>query len=537
MNKLDGGFRILAWMVFGAILISCIQFLYFSLQWPLEICLDAAYYRFMGLSMAHGQWPYRDFENISPPLIHYINYLGVLTFGEGSLAFRLQDAFLVFSIAVLSAAYLLRFSQLTAFVGFASSFILPVIATPLGAFQREQIMAPFFLVSLILIEHAIRFPHRERGAFFLAIFLAGCTAFIKPTGALFALLLGLYFLWRTRLDLQPLWRRILTFGMLGAAAWIACAILLAAPLLLHGALDDFLLRWWPALNAWRDATEYDSPLAVLSRLFALAPRYVFLPHNGGVANAIDIGKVTLFQLLSLATFVALRRQRAASADGLLVLLLFSFVHYALQGKGYSYHAFPIWHSFAMITAVVLGDLVASLNRLHGPLRAAALTLFLFFCLGSAWIYKSARRVYRDTGLASAQGAQVFRSRLDQRIASLLRLHPHISRVQPLEQRYIVLTAMMKYSLKLASRFPMDHPFFSTGRNFDRYRAELMQQLEAQPPQLIVVEEGTSLAQTAIRPRRSKFPALDRMLKEQYELTEQYQEINGVYYSIYLLRDL
>ena len=111
----------------------------------MSICLDAALHWVEGLRLLNGTWPYRDVLTLNLPLTYYINVLGLLIFGRDSLSFRILDLVWVVGVAALSSAYLYRFTKLGALVAFVLVLRLPVEATPLGAFERETLMLPFWL--------------------------------------------------------------------------------------------------------------------------------------------------------------------------------------------------------------------------------------------------------------------------------------------------------------------------------------------------------------------------------------------------------
>jgi len=528
----------------GFILLRGVDSMLLSLRWPLSISLDASILRFESWSWMHGQMPWVDILSLNLPLTHYIHMFGLLVFGSDDLGFRITDVTWIGILAVCTFIALRPYSRVAALTGAILTTTLVCEATPFGAFQREALMIPFWLVILFCSVRLLApetFAPRIRGL----LWAVGACAFtlacwIKPTSIAAGLMLLLPLL---RADARDR-LRILTINLF--VFFVASALVLL-PVLISGHLFDATRSWW-SLNLTYASWEAKPILPLLSNIFVLSPTRWMLPLNLPVASVGDTGHLTLFHLVTLIAFLFLRRRK--QDQQVLLFLLAGLISFLSQRRGFQYHIYPLWHGFNLVIAILVGDCISKLasvpsgaidqgpnKRSHASILVSILLLALILT-SLVGRQSESQRAYRGTGLLNKKASQKpVEFQIVQRVAEKadeMRKgnQDRTLRYQVIEDASIALGAVIPSNLTYASRFPVDYLFFTDSPYRDQFRDQLMQALREKKPEIIVY--SANFPGSAKARRIDTFPELKAFLQN-YEI-EVVTEKHGIQYFLYTRRD-
>jgi hypothetical protein len=448
-----------------------------SLDWPLVH--DAPILHYVAWRVGQGAVPYRDVFDMNFPGVYLVHLFVLRVFGSGDLAWRLFDlAWLAFGAAVLfvfAGAWGRR-------AGAAGAIVLALHHLAGGAWQagqRDFLLCPLLLAGALGAAQWVQ--SRRRHALAWGGLALGASLTIKPHALALAAALAV---------------------MLAVSAWRAGESALA-PLAWFGgglALVPLVVVGWlaaaGALPAWR-AIVFDYLVPLYSRLgrtseWNVYRPWVWIPIGAGV-------------LLSAAGAVAGRRLGARHvAAGLGVL--YGVLHFVGQGKGWEYHLYPL-AAFAIL--LLVAELEPALARWARPASAA---LILSTLLAAVLIADKAWAV-GGAGWERAKAARVVE------LAGALdpRLRPGDT-VQVLDTTAGGIHALLKLGVRQPTRFVYDFHFFHDAGHptIQALRAELIRDLDARPPALIVVfEEGWPAGGYE---RLGAFPALAERLTR-YDLVD------------------
>jgi 4-amino-4-deoxy-L-arabinose transferase-like glycosyltransferase len=144
--------------------------------------------KYFAWSLDRGIWPYTDVHTYNLPMTIYLNWFALKIFGNSSWGFRLLDVSWLICLSGLTFLYLKEkvSNLLIAIVGSALCLTLSENATNFGAFQRETIMLPFWVLSLIFFER-IRKNYKQNLYGFWLGFCICISVLVKPTGFLLLL--------------------------------------------------------------------------------------------------------------------------------------------------------------------------------------------------------------------------------------------------------------------------------------------------------------------------------------------------------------
>jgi hypothetical protein len=480
-----------------------------SLGWPL--IHDAPLFHYVGWLVGQGRVPYRDIFDMNLPGIYLLHWALLAAAGPGDLVWRLFD--LGWLAATAAALY--------------------VFCLPLGG--RSGAAAAAVLFTLYhLAGGAWRAGQRD---FLLCLFLAvgalGIARAWDRPGALWPLALGGAAL-AAGLTLKPyapglFWLGGVAAGALAARRGGRSALAGASATLAGGAAVLAGVFGW---LAWRGG------------LPAFVDEYVgyVLPFYGGLGREPLWGAIrghtyawALLALLGALVVWGLVTP-AGPAFGIrrplaLLGVVAGALHFALQGKGWEYHLYPLAFFLCALTAPALAqrppapaDRPASAGWFPPPrelTRATAVMLFAaaVLVLGAKgveamdvpWIDDKARRVAaltRDLGPRVPAGATV----------------------QVMDVTAGGVHALLRLGLQEPTRFIYDFHFFHdvTDPRVQALRAEFVAGLTRGQPAAVVV-----MRETWPRPgyeRLEAFPAVRDLLMRDYVLA-----VEGDGYRIYAKR--
>lgn len=508
----DGWLAVLSWMV---IALSGAQILLFGFG------RDQGIYATVADGMLHGLMPYRDVWDFKPPGIFFIYALAQAVFGKTMLAPRLVE---VAGLVAMVFGFM-RLSEITfgvRRVGLIGGAIAALIHAQLEFWHTGQpeTFGGFLTVGALVVTAGD--PSRKRrwiawagiGALF------GCAFLLKPPLGGGALVCAAYLARREVLESGKKLRALWPFLIMGGASLVpiaACAL------------------WFKARGAW-DALSWT--------LFEFTPGYTALGWSDRSAPEMFYwGFEELFFRFSAlaaagviaALIVRPMHQREREAWFLVIgVISVQLAGIAMQGKFFQYH-----YAASLPLVAFLGGL--GLYKLWRRTLAAGvggIVAFVSFLL----VAVSMRTAVRDLGS--------FWDRATLRMGFLMRTGPIRSRELLDRELYRVadynLDADRQVAHELQRRTPADARVFvwgfepaiywlseraaatryiydvphrvSWGR--DRARAELMADLAAHPPRMIVVQHGDRFSWVTGDTYDSAeaiphFPELHRLLTEQY----------------------
>jgi hypothetical protein len=449
-----------------------------SLPWPL--IHDVALMHYVAWRIGDGAVPYRDLFDMNQPGTYLVHLAVLRTLGGGDLAWRVFDLAWLAATAAAVAACAAPWGGLAAGAGAVTFATYHLAGGAWQAGQRDFLLCLFLLAGALGVARWLEGRRLVDLVWSGAALGAGIT--VKPHAALFALALG-------AVVAVAAARAHGVSAAAGAAAAFGVAVA-AAPLAVLG--------WLAAvggLGAWRDIlTGYLLPL--YSRLGRTSSWRVYRWH-AWIPLALGAA-------VSLAA--AWRRGGAGARHLVAGLgLAYGVAHYAGQGKGWEYHLYPLAAFAAVLVGAELPPALAARRRLvAGALAAsivAALVLLGAKALEAApatWWWdreRTVRLVVADVGARLAPG----------------------DTVQVLDTTEGGIHALLRLGVREPTRFLYDFHFFhdETAPKIRALRAELIRDLDARPPRVIVLfERGWPAGGYE---RLERFPALAERLRDRYEL--------------------
>jgi hypothetical protein len=467
--------RTAAWIAGGASATLILWLVWRSRAWPLVH--DAPLMHYIAWRIGEGAVPYRDLFDMNFPGVYLLHLLVVRTVGTGDLAWRVFDLAWLAALALGAAAFAVPWGRPAAGAAVVLLALYHLGGGAWQAGQRDFLLCPLLMAGALGV---VRWMESRRpGALAWGGMALGASLTIKPHTVLLAAALGVLIAvtaWRAR----------------GAAALaIFAAGAAVAPLGVVG-----WLALSGALPAWR-AIVFEYLVPLYSRLGRTADWSVYRPYVW-----IPIGAGVLF---SAGGALAAGRVGARHVVGALGVL-YGVVHFVGQGKGWEYHLSPL-ATFAIV--VLVAGLPDALARWRRP---AAIPLLVCVALALGLLTDKALAV-------GAAGWERDKAERAGRLAAELapRLAPGET-VQVFDTTAGGVHALLRLGVRQPTRFLYDFHFFHDPDHptIRALRAELIRDLDARPPALIVLfEQGWPAGGYE---RFEAFPALaERLLR--YDLVQ------------------
>jgi hypothetical protein len=418
-----------------------------SLTWPLVH--DAPLMHYVAWRIGQGAAPYRDLFDMNFPGVYLLHGLVVWTAGTGDLAWRLFDLAWLALLALGAAAFAAAWGRPAAG---AAAGLLALYHLGGGAWQagqRDFLLCPFLLVGALGVARWLESGRRSALAWGGVALGAALT--VKPHAVVLAAALTVLVAataWRAGGGWAPLtiFAGSLAAAPLGIVAWLAMA---------------------GALSSWRAIVlEYLVPL--YSRLGRTADWSVY---RGEVW--IPLGAGVLLSALGAGAAGRFAARHAVAGLG----VLYGIVHFLAQGKGWEYHLYPL-ATFAIVL------LVAEMPAARSGWRPRAIPVVLSVVIGAVLLTDRALAV-------SPAGWERDGAERAHRLAAELapRLSPGAT-VQVFDTTGGGIHALLRLGVREPTRFIYDFHFFhdTTHPTIRALRAELLRDLDARPPALIVLFE-------------------------------------------------
>jgi hypothetical protein len=501
----------LPYMAVGGALSFAVLLALFSLRWPVVHDLPIMLYD--GYLMDDlGRVPYRDFYEINAPGTMLIfAFLHRLT-GGAALPLRFIDLGILAAIGAFTVVALRAHGTLSGLLAASCFAIVYLVEGPIQSLQREYLcMLPLSFSLAVLFRRDG--PIRDPLSIGLVGLAAGVVLSIKPVLVLCWVPLVIFVLAsRLRHDGGPLTgRRIATETLRTAIPFLAGSSIVPALLLVWmiriGALEQYreiVRNYYPLYAELKgNGTIWHSGLA------DVVQRYL--------ANPLEVVARFQFVLLSFlgAAWAWSYRERRAFSQFILVGALIGggLLSAAVSGKFWPYHRFPVFYSMALLGGLVISRAV---NRLPGESSWQGAVICLAVVVGLPLNVAGREFVEWRTG----QPMDIKGGRVDL-VADYLR--QHVSRTEtvlPLDVTSGALHAMYRDRRPLYGRFIYDHPFY---HHVDRpyiqqLRKQLLEEFTDRAPDVVVRFDDTWL-------RTPDFPELDAILREQYELVLQRNDVS------------
>jgi hypothetical protein len=516
----DVGARIAEWALLAPLVLGSLWLLFRLLRF--ELGLDQGIYTVVADAMLHGGAPYLDAWDFKPPGIFFAYALARGVLGPDMSSIRILEAVSLLSLLPAFGILSRRFAGgvLPGVLGFALAVSGHVWLGFWHTAQPESFGGVMLAFALVLATATWRTARRRDLAYAGAGALYAMAALMKPPlggGILVSAAFAASAAWREAAPsarFTSALRVLVAFGVGG----IAPVVLVLAYFAAHGAL--------PAL---REA------------LFQFAPAYTALNYEPGAWRIFPfrafefllfrfsllhpVGLVLLFALPPLAP-----REREGRAHILGVIVL-AVVGVGLQGRFFVYHYAAALPLVALLAGWGLWKLVRVGERFAwGALLVAGLILLLANAndRGSPVpgdFFTRARIV--DDG--STRNAPL------RKVAAWVRAHTHEG-----DRIYVWGFEPLLYDLSdrlPASRFIYNAPQRAPWSRFAA-RNELMQELRAAPPAVILVEHGdlhpgTAASEVDSATTLARFGRLRALLGERYVPSGRIVER----FTVYLRKDL
>ena len=461
-----------------------------SLGWPL--IHDAPLMHYVAWLIGQGGVPYRDVFDMNVPGAYALHLAVLRTLGEGDRAWRLFDLGWLVATVVLLAAYCRGAAGPVAGAGAAVLFALFHLGG--GAWRAGQ---RDFLLCVFLVAGAYGVARSWETGGALAPLLWGGMALgaavaLKPQAAL--LLSG--------------WSLVAAVGrrraggsavaggtaLLGAGATVPAVFV--AWLAWRGGLGPFLeilggyvlplygavgrVSWWQAIGGHR----YGWPLLV--GLFALAAVGVWRGRRGN-------GAARAWLAVSGAAYGA--------------------AHFAIQGKGWEYHLYPLGVFLCALAGLAVASPVPRAPAPAARLRARASRAAVASLLAVTVAVLGAKAVDAMDAPWIAAKQRVVSALVD----DLARVAPAGAPVQVMDTTAGGIHAMLRLHRREPTRFIYDFHFFhdESDPRILALRREFVGALTAAPPAAVVVMRDTWPA--VGYERLARFPEVAALLADRYTL--------------------
>ncbi len=469
-----------------------------SLGWPL--IHDAPILHYIAWLIARGAVPYRDAFDMNLPGVYLIHWAILSVAGAGDLAWRLFDLGWLAATCGLLFAYSRPFGDFG--VAAATAVLFALYHLSGGAWrvgQRDFLLCLFLLAGAWGVARSL-----EHGGALAPLVLAGLALgagmTVKPQA-------GLYWLGCAAMAAWGAWRERRS-TMAGAGAVLGGGLLV--PALVFG-----WLQWRGGLGPFVTIlTGYVLPL--YSHVGRVPVWQGFGWYRYGWLAWGLLGALGLLALLGRAP------EGAGTRKALAVLGAgYGWLHFALQGKGWEYHLYPLALFLCALLPFAVGGpewrhaASLALRRRAGLAVLAALVVTLgakgVDAVDAPWIADKARRV-----AALSHDLNV--------------LVPAGGTVQVMDVAEGGIHALLRLGMRQPTRFIYDFPFFhdEADPRIQALRAEFVSGLEAGRPAAIVVMRDAWNEPGYDRLR--DLPGLTSLLDRAYTLA-----VEGDAYRIYAKR--
>lgn len=476
---------------------------------------DQGEYATIATEMLQGKVIYRDVFNVKPPATHLVHALSLLLSGHSMLSIRILDLIWQGATALVLLCIGRRVTQRW-YGGPLAAVLYALWYYAFDFWNTAQTDGWQTLPAALAVLAYLHACEAGRSWAYLAsgIGIGTAVLFKYPIGIL-APLLMLLTLWQER---EQRWRNATLIG-----AGVGLPVLLAVCILWQqGALDAFLLSQTRYITSYTGGQGrsygYLTMLSFILRRFSWPTLLLWL--GTGLASACAVN--------------GLRHRGPGARTPLLLWFAAAVVSFLSQAKGFAYHALPMLAPAALMTACLASDVVARTRQKWGQLALVSLLeialVVAIFGYGQQMVRSQAlsalaTAVTEGLDYGAITGAsQVARTgepgfSFAAEYAAARHIAANTAATDPIFVWGFETTIYFLADRPPASRFLYNHMLYGQWA-WPELREQLMEDLEAQPPEYIVVASQDALplvtgtmqdSATALR----EFEALQALIDEAY----------------------
>lgn len=468
-----------------------------SFKWYMLV--DSPILQYMSFLILHGLVPYKDIFDFNLPGTYLMHIVAIKLFGLGNLGFRLFD---LANLAVICwSLYLLlrKFGQFSVIISILLFVSIHLAGGQYSMGERDFLMIPYLGMATFFSYRAI--VSSKIILFFPAGLLLGFCSTVKATPPLLAVFFILVFFFYHRRD----WRKNIIAALWFLAGFIIFPVLIAGWLIKSGGWDpftDIFLHFIPI----HLSSLQRSPL-FLAYVLARSP-----------LNVID-----LVIFISLVFFSLLHSRLTENKPKQVAYILlaggiiFGLIHYWIQGKGWTYHLYPLFFFSITFCSLVTGDLFDTENIL-----AKKVTLISVIILTCSTSFLTLKTFLHQPNLLNkyANGVDRLNTIVEKGVHDLGSLTKPGDKVQAFDSWSESTNILYRLKLYPPTRFIQEVNFTWTPIRSSPYLRriwkEFMNGLMTRPPKCIIVFTSSGVLKNRVC-NEAAFPGLCSFISRDYDL--------------------
>lgn len=452
---------------------------------------DQAVFRVGGDLVRTGSIPFRDFLDTKPPLIFYIYALSSMLFGSHEWSIRVFDA--LYHLAAIALFYkVLTKHGMSGNLAFGASLLYLLTYIGAGFWMTAQAEAFAVIPTLVAVDQTLQFIANRTFSIRRGIIIGLLSAFLfllKYTLMFVPIALLLYLFATNRNSLRER-LRFTTSLLAGLLAGVGLYVLYLA---LSGGLDTWI-------ESFRWLAGYASIEPLVAK-HVIRSRYVFLFANR-LADTLTLS-------LLIACGIGIYRSYRTENERCRSLLMLCTIAFGLglaatlyERKLFHYHFLKVLWAFIPLAALgiqEIGGMVkdawkSSSGFIKRTLVAIAIAVFLFYSPLLSFIGEPMKWMYFS--ITSTDTDQIIEDRLY--LYPLRKMHLVADslrpQLRPQDQVFFWGSHVGLYSLinKLPETISLTNTPLVTAWTPPQWKEKLYRQLQAAPPEYIIIEKHDSL---------------------------------------------
>ena len=467
-----------------------------TLHWPLVN--DAAQFHYLCFLMDHGMAPYRDVIEMNLPGTWMYNSLVMHTLGPGALAWRCFDILLM---AAMSAAMIAIAWPYDRFAGIfaAAFFVLYHGRDGTGETgQRDLVIAVLMMAACAFLFHAVR-RRIAWPAFFFAL-CSGLACSIKPTPLPFACALLVLGAIALRYRHEP----VLRTALFAAGGFLASGLIVLAFLIHEHAVAAFF-----------------------------SSAHVMLPYYATIRQCLHfmlrmLASSSIWMIAALIAVVTILRRSWHTFEEIALLsgIFLGLVGYFAQGKGNTYHRYPML-AFLLLWGGI--QFMLALRKRGTQRIAGAVGILIAVVLAPLYTAEAIRTSWNEDYIHG----------LTADLNTLGSTQQLSGEVQCFDTPAECDTTLYRMQLMQATGLAYDYWIFGPADQpaIQYSRQKFWKDLEAHPPQILIFGTGLYPKANSGYAKLDQWPQFGEYLRAHYTLRNDRSFRHGIYgplaYRIYV----